>query len=195
MDATLSFRIDANSSSKPHFAVPLPSVTLEIQRGKARELTRTVTPPVFLIGSALDSDLVLGDANFPEAYAYLYVKTDGIFLQYLGDGPEITVEGIRGETFRLENGQRIEAGPFEFIIRIEAGRPGRKEEVPVEDSSWDSPLAGNSEDWFDFGSAIDEVRSLVSDVRSQLKLPASTLRLFVGPEGAESDSSSKRSVA
>ena len=196
MDAT-SFRIDSPSLSKPHISIPLPSVSLEIQRGKARELTRQVKTPVFLIGSALDGDLVLSDANFPEAYAYLMVNGTGVFLQYLGDGPELTVNGMKGETFRLEDGERIEAGPFAFIVRIEPGRPKRKDDLPEEEPAWLESDADEdqSSDWFGLDAAVDEVRALLNCVRSQFGMSPSALKLFVGPETTEIESSPERHVA
>ena len=49
--------------SGPHFRARLPRVEIEILRGRARDLVREVTFPVFLIGTADDCDLVLGDAR------------------------------------------------------------------------------------------------------------------------------------
>ena len=44
----------------------LPTVELEIMRGQARRRVRRVAAPIFLIGTANDCDLVLGDPRFPE---------------------------------------------------------------------------------------------------------------------------------
>ncbi len=57
--APRNFRIDRQDSTKPHILPAVPQVRLNILRGKARNLVRPVKPPIFLIGSAEDSDLVL----------------------------------------------------------------------------------------------------------------------------------------
>ena len=47
-----------------------------IVRGQAQQMFRPIMNPVFMIGTAVDSDLVLADETFPETYLYLYIKTD-----------------------------------------------------------------------------------------------------------------------
>src|SRR4029078_11695807 len=61
-----------------------PSVALEITRGRVQQRLRPVRGRVFLIGTASDCDLVLGDLTFSEAYAYLLLQ-----------GPEVTTR-LRG---------------------------------------------------------------------------------------------------
>ena len=47
----------------PHYRRTLPRVRLEIRRGKAQNKIRTVTGPVYLIGTASDCDLVLVEGD------------------------------------------------------------------------------------------------------------------------------------
>jgi len=74
---------------------------------------------VFLIGTASDCDLVLGDATFPEAYAYLLVQNEMVSARRLGGGPELLVNGEAVETADLAAGDRLALGPFELILQIQ----------------------------------------------------------------------------
>ena len=100
----------------------LPHVTLEIVRGQAREKVRHVTTPAFLIGSAPDCDLVLGDPRFPQVYAYLIVHTGGVLVRHLGFEPELTVNGQEASRVALRDGDRLRLGPYEFVVGIERRR-------------------------------------------------------------------------
>jgi len=74
---------------------------------------------VFLIGGARDCDLVLGDPQFPEIHAYLFITEDGVSVRHLGAGPDLTVDGRVVHCTWLDDGARIRTGPFEFHICIE----------------------------------------------------------------------------
>ena len=58
---------DRQSPRGPHYPTSSPKVQLEIVRGQARHKIRPVDVPVFLIGTAEDCDMVLGDFQFPES--------------------------------------------------------------------------------------------------------------------------------
>src|SRR5262245_56909378 len=113
-------RIDTQTQPAPQY---LPRVTLEIVRGRARRLVRRVAPPVFLIGAAADCDLVLADEQFPQAFAYVYVTAGGVSVRHLGAAPELRVNGRPVDTVHLEDGDRLEMGPYEFQINIQALDP------------------------------------------------------------------------
>ena len=68
-------------------------IQLEIVRGRARNLSRAVEVPAFLIGGANDCDMVLGDPQFPDVHACLRVTPSRVVLRYLGFAPEMTVNG------------------------------------------------------------------------------------------------------
>jgi len=94
-------------------------VKLEIRRGRANNLVREVTTPVFLIGTAGDCDMVLGDPQFPQVHTYLFVSERGVSLRHLGIGPDLTVNGRVVHSAWLEDGDRIRTGPYEFHVCVE----------------------------------------------------------------------------
>jgi hypothetical protein len=95
-----------------------PEVKLEITRGKARERFRPVSGRVFLIGTASDCDLVLGDLSFPEVYAYVFVDGTKISIRRLGAGPPLLVCGERTERAELFQGDDVRFGPFELRLIV-----------------------------------------------------------------------------
>jgi hypothetical protein len=103
----------------PHNPSGLPKVTLEILRGRARNLVRLVNVPVFLIGSSSDSDLVLGDLSFPETYAYVFVRADGVSIRYLGEGPQLLVNNEAKSATQLTDGVKLSCGTYEFLVRVQ----------------------------------------------------------------------------
>jgi len=106
-------------------------VELVITRGIARQRVRSVVSPVFMIGTAADCDLVLGDERFAEVHAYLLVGQGPILLRWLGIDPEITVNGSRIDHVSLRDMDRIRTGPYEFLVRIGSKR---REQSPSGDS-------------------------------------------------------------
>lgn len=97
---------------------PTPRVTLEITRGKAQQRLRPLQGKVFLIGTASDCDLVLGDLNFPEVYAYLFVDGSEVTIRRLGSGPALIVSGDRTDKAELFQGDEVRFGPFELRVII-----------------------------------------------------------------------------
>jgi hypothetical protein len=112
-------RFDRYSSPQPHILPLAPRVALEITRGRVQQRIRPVRGRVFLIGTASDCDLVLGDLTFPEAYAYLFVQDSKIAIRRLGSGPELIVCGEVVESTDLHGGDHISFGPFEVRVVIE----------------------------------------------------------------------------
>ena len=112
-------RFDRYTSPQPHILPLAPWVALEITRGRVQQRIRPVRGRVFLIGTASDCDLVLGDLTFPEAYAYLFVQDSQIAVRRLGSGPELMVSGEVVEAAEVHNGDRIAFGPFEVRVVIE----------------------------------------------------------------------------
>ena len=120
------YRLDRHSLPSPHSFAIGPQVSLEITRGRVQQRIRYVKGRVFLIGSANDCDLVLGDLQFPEAYAYLFVKGSELTIRRLGVGPELVVCGERVQSVELFHGDRVAFGPFEFEVRIDEPSGGRR---------------------------------------------------------------------
>lgn len=178
-------RFDRQSSPHPHGLSCGARVTLEIVRGRARERCREVNETVFLIGSAADCDMVLGDAEFPSAYAYLYVTSGGVSLRSLGGGPELLVRGSAVSTVAavaIGNGDLIELGPLALRISIELSPPGDLRTRPSRD--WTTGHAGRAatNDAAISSATIDSVRALLEDIRQALATDSNPLRLYCGPE-------------
>jgi predicted component of type VI protein secretion system len=95
-------------------------VCLEIVRGHARNKMRLVEARAFLIGSASDCDLVLGDPHFPPVHAYLLRSPTATTIRWLGSGPALTVndrEAIESEP--LADQDLIRTGPYAFRVHID----------------------------------------------------------------------------
>jgi len=118
MDAPV-FRLDRHSLPSPHSFRVGPQVSLEITRGRVQQRIRHVKSRVFLIGAATDCDLVLGDLQFPEAYAYLFVNGSEVTIRRLGSGPDLVVCDECVESVDLFHGDLVAFGPFEFQVRID----------------------------------------------------------------------------
>lgn len=78
------FRLDRYTLPQAHILPDRATVELEITRGRVQQRVRGVRSKVFLIGAANDCDLVLGDLQFPEAYAYLFVNGHEVSIRRLG---------------------------------------------------------------------------------------------------------------
>lgn len=113
------------------------AVWVEITRGRVRERLRAVRGPAFLIGTAHDCDLVLGDQTFADAYAYILVQNDKVTIRRVGSGPELQVNGDAIDVTELYHGDELTCGPFEFRMVIRE-RPQRLavEAAPIAVSSW-----------------------------------------------------------
>lgn len=145
-------------------------IELEILRGRSRNKRRVIEVPAYLIGSAHDCDLVLGDPQFPEVYAYLRQTERGLMLRQIGVGPELTVNGAPMTRGKLHDGDRIRTGPYEFQIHIETGeasvpQPPADELDPVEEQS-----------------ALLEVQALLREIHDVFFPPPTRLRLYIDPE-------------
>ncbi len=135
----------------------LPLVELEILRGRAQNRVRPVKVPAFLIGSALDCDLVLGDHRFPEAHSYLLLAASEVALRWLGVGPEVSVNGKPIQKARLRDGDHLQLGPYEFRISIRL-----RETTP--DSAEPQILRLNRHPPDDLDSATREIRGLLAEI-------------------------------
>jgi hypothetical protein len=178
---------DRRHQSGPHFPSTLPQVRLEIRRGKARNLVRKVFGPVYLIGRARDCDLVLGDEQFPEAYAYVFVSDPAVTLRRLGAGPDLTVNGRVVQNVELRDGDRIRTGPFEFHVRIVWP-------LCAEDSRADRPEERRRPEISEYQEEMVErrVAALLSDIRQAMFPPKVGLRVFVGSDETIAASNSPR---
>lgn len=165
----------------PHTRSSLPQVTLEILRGRARQRIRPIVRPAFLIGSAPDSDLMLGAEQFPAAHCYLLLNPEGVGLRWLGFAPDVLVNERRVEKADLQDGDLLRTGPYEFRIRIRHGDTVLKLSHPTEAESDDHRPAndlprGNSSGANN--SADREVAMLLSDIRRAFGLNQQPAKSF-----------------
>ena len=91
---------------------------LEIRRGRAKNLRRTVVEPVFVVGTNQECDMVLGDKQFAPIHFYLLKRSDRTTIRKVGPSPDISVNGsaVRGSS-DIQAGDRIRTGPFEFVVK------------------------------------------------------------------------------
>lgn len=163
--------------SRSSFASPSSrdvQVELEILRGRTRHKKRPVAAPAFLIGRADDCDLVLGDPQFPELYAYLRQSATGVTLRQIGGGPPLTLNGRPIERATLADGDRIRSGSYEFQLHI------RQQKATVPSSA--AAASPIESDRVEEHTAVIEVEALLSDIRESLFPAAAQLKLYVDPE-------------
>jgi len=189
MDAPI-LRLDRQSRPEPHILPPAPRVFLEITRGRVRERLRQIPRKVFLIGSASDCDLVVGDLQFPEAYAYVFVSGTEVSIRRLGSGPVLVVGGEQVESAELFHGDLIEMGQFE--LRVVIDHPPRRGRTDRSSHDWQPQ---DADDDSDEQSAIDEVRSLLSDIRQALAEDSASVRLYYEPDDEPSSSPVHQAIA
>jgi len=184
--APRNFRIDHQVPAKPHILPAVPQVRLNILRGKARNLVRPVKPPIYLIGSAEDNDLVLASPDFPEAYAYITVADRRVMIHYLGEGPELWVNGSCGEGFLLQDGDEIGFGPFSFVVEMDEGQPRRRDDRSDEQRKFAREMSAAMEE----PEPVDIVRALMADIRRECQVPVQAPRIYtevtpIPPTGSE----------
>ena len=91
---------------------------LEIRRGQAKNLNRTITEPVFLVGTSEDCDMVLGDQQFPAIHFYLLRRQGRTIIRPTVSQPELTLNGKpQRSAASVSPGDRIRTGPFEFVVK------------------------------------------------------------------------------
>lgn len=105
------------------------SAELLITRGQASFRVRHIDSSVFMLGSSSECDLVLGDAQFPELYAYILRTDQGYQLRCLAAEPVLTVNTEDALVVRLDDGDRIRCGPYEFRFHQTAASPNRPAEA------------------------------------------------------------------
>ena len=102
----------------PHSRSKFPNVEIEILQGHAHQLIRKFSDRVFLIGTATDSDMVLGDPVFPEVYAYFFLTKQGVSLRHLGLGPMFTINGRLLQSTTVFDGDLVKMARYEFLVHI-----------------------------------------------------------------------------
>ncbi len=145
----------------------LPHVELTILRGRAQNLVRPVSVPAFLIGSATDCDLVLGDSRFPEAHSYLLLSPSEVGVRWLGFGPQVAVNGGLVEKAPLRDGDHLRMGPYEFRVSVRMLEP-------TADTAEPRILRLNRAPPDDLDAASHEIRGLLAEIVAAMEPPAPT---------------------
>jgi hypothetical protein len=171
------FRLDRQSRPQPHLLPAAPRVAVEILRGRVRQRIRELSSKVYLLGTASDCDLVLGDEQFPEAYAYIFVAGLAIKIRRLGTGPELIVNDEQVESSELAHGDVVGMGPFS--LRVIVDHPPRRSRDPDFSQPLDLGPGGDSGE----ADAIDEIQSLLADIRQTLAADRSILQLYDAAAG------------
>jgi len=96
----------------------LPRVELEITRGRTRQALRPLESRAYLIGAANDCDLVLSDPQFPAVFAYVMRDAHGARIRAIAESPVLTVNNQWVEETRLEDGDLVRTGPYEFRVHV-----------------------------------------------------------------------------
>lgn len=154
-----------HTAGGPHFRSPGPRVELEITRGHARHKVRRVSVRAYLIGTASDCDLVLGDVRFPQVHAYLLRGPAGATIRWLGQGPELTVNGhVAHASMPLADGDLVRTGTYEFRVHLQMIGP--------------RPYRGPEEtDAVDHGGSASAASKISAGSRARVN---AALRLFDG---------------
>lgn len=142
------------------------AASLRISRGLVNQREREIEVPVFTLGSAADCDLILGDEQFPELYAYILRTHDGYRLRCLTAEPILTVNAEDIVATQLQNGDRIRCGPYEFHFQKSVNSSVQSSELPqsqtpIVDMPWVA-TDGQARD------GIDTVHCLLRDIRTRI---------------------------
>lgn len=170
-------------------------VVLEILRGRARHKFRQVLAPVFLIGKALDCDLVLGDPQFPDLHTYLFVTDRGVAARYLGNGPILEVDGVMQVACELKHLCLLKLGTYEFRVHVEVPSGGPKRD------RWKPQTSETPNVWETTESAERAYQTLGCRAELRREMPSSgttshnapQLKIYLGP-GASPVPDRKRSA-
>jgi Inner membrane component of T3SS, cytoplasmic domain len=140
---------------------------LEIIRGQAQQRHRRVETTAFLIGASCECDLVLAAPRFPEVYACLIVRPSGVRVRQFGDGPVLLVNNQPATDDRLVNGDRLVAGPYEFVVHV--GRFAGTDEVNAAALASPSATRWTTSERVGDGTALRAAAKLFEDIRTALE--------------------------
>lgn len=135
-----------------------PPLLLEIERGRTRFPLRPVRSNRFLIGSGANCDLRLG-GHMPLLHSILLVEGNEVTLEAVSPVPPLKVNGHEVETARLRDGDRIELGSFEIVVR----RP----EFGIAPQTAENPEADDSDDFAGADPASMSAAELVAAIERE----------------------------
>lgn len=151
---------------------PAPFLYLEICRGKTSYPRRPVCSPNFVIGSGPSCDLRLGGEEIPDAHAVLIATEDEVYLQWLGESPELLLNGEPTQEAVVSDGDQIGIGRFEFIVHRVLGEQATQESPIDETSETEAEAALKTADLM---CLLAEAKSDKSDEPNLAEMSASEL--------------------
>ena len=185
---TIATPIGDQIESERHSFANLPKAHLEVMGGSAKHRIRPIRVPVFLIGSGLECDLVLGDAQFPEVHSYLFLADEGASMRWLGKGPALMVNDAPVQACTLNHGDTIAMAGYRFELSVDVmERPARFANHCVEETM-DPDASAAVERLLDDIRNVqcveqqDSVRQLLQEVRKSVYQETVGLRLYVEPD-------------
>ncbi len=111
--------VDSVSLQVPpgHLPTGVPDLCLEICRGRTRHPQRPISTDGYLIGAGDVCDLRLGGDGIPAQHSMIHVDSGEYWLDALATGPEVKVNGQPTNRTVIHEGDRIQIGVFEFVVR------------------------------------------------------------------------------
>lgn len=94
--------------------------SIEIRRGRTEFPSRPVGPTPFLIGSGEECDLRLGGDQIPAVHSRLFIEDNTLHVEVLASHPQLAINGRAAKQGILLDGDKLNMGSFEFVIRRHA---------------------------------------------------------------------------
>lgn len=102
---------DNSTSDEPYFY-------LEVCRGRTQFPRRPVFSEQCLIGCGQECDLRLGGDDMPLLHSQIVSDDDGLWLEAIASAPTLQVNGSSENYVALCDGDRIDIGPFSFLVHV-----------------------------------------------------------------------------
>lgn len=159
----------------PNSGGAAPPLLLEIERGRTRFPLRPVRTGRFLIGSGANCDLRLG-GHMPLLHSILLVEKDEVTLEAVASVPPLKVNGVDVENVSLRDGDRIELGSFEIVVRRPefdiAPETAETEDDPLDDVAAKAPAEASATELV---AEIEREEALVEEFDEGVRLGAAAL--------------------
>ena len=120
------------TSSIQGFDAAIPRLVLEVCSGKTSFPRRPVVGPEFLIGAGKECDLRLGGKDFPVLHSRIRILDEGVRLDVLAPAPTVAVNGNPSRGEWLRDGDLLQIGLFQFLVRMPHLAPAESKETQPE---------------------------------------------------------------
>jgi chromosome segregation ATPase len=121
--------MDVSSSQPP---APGPAAVLVTRNGRAAGQRRSLVDPFILIGKATGCDLRLADDSVAPFHCALVLTPTGPLLRALSTDVVLNVNGQQVEHARLQGGDVIAVGSFEFALEMPAAPTAEVPTAPAD---------------------------------------------------------------